>query len=195
MVLLLDNYDSFTFNLVQCLAELGASVEVRRNDAITVEEAIAMAPQRLVISPGPGRPAEAGISIELMRGLAGRCPILGVCLGHQAIGELFGGRVVRAPAPRHGKTSPIEHDGRGLFAGLPSSLEVGRYHSLVVEESTWPAELEITARSADDGLVMGLRHRSLSIHGVQFHPESILTKEGRAILRNFLALPATGSNP
>jgi anthranilate synthase component 2 len=195
MVLLLDNYDSFTFNLVQCLAELGASVEVRRNDAITVEEAIAMAPQRLVISPGPGRPAEAGISIELMRGLAGRCPILGVCLGHQAIGELFGGRVVRAPAPRHGKTSPIEHDGRGLFAGLPSSLEVGRYHSLVVEESTWPAELEIAARSADDGLVMGLRHRSLSIHGVQFHPESILTKEGRAILRNFLALPATGSNP
>jgi anthranilate synthase component 2 len=195
MVLLLDNYDSFTFNLVQCLAELGASVEVRRNDAITVEEAIAMAPQRLVISPGPGRPAEAGISIELMRGLAGRCPILGVCLGHQAIGELFGGRVVRAPAPRHGKTSPIEHDGRGLFAGLPSALEVGRYHSLVVEESTWPAELEIAARSADDGLVMGLRHRSLSIHGVQFHPESILTKEGRAILRNFLALPATGSNP
>ncbi|MEY3023593.1 MAG: hypothetical protein RJA16_419 [Planctomycetota bacterium] len=195
MVLLLDNYDSFTFNLVQCLAELGASVEVRRNDAITVEEAIAMGPQRLVISPGPGRPAEAGISIELMRGLAGRCPILGVCLGHQAIGELFGGRVVRAPAPRHGKTSPIEHDGRGLFAGLPSSLEVGRYHSLVVEESTWPAELEIAARSADDGLVMGLRHRSLSIHGVQFHPESILTKEGRAILRNFLALPATGSNP
>ena len=195
MVLLLDNYDSFTFNLVQCLAELGASVEVRRNDAITVEEAIAMAPQRLVISPGPGRPAEAGISIELLRGLAGRCPILGVCLGHQAIGELFGGRVVRAPAPRHGKTSPIEHDGRGLFAGLPSSLEVGRYHSLVVEESTWPAELEIAARSADDGLVMGLRHRSLSIHGVQFHPESILTKEGRAILRNFLALPATGSNP
>ncbi len=195
MVLLLDNYDSFTFNLVQCLAELGASVEVRRNDAITVEEAIAMAPQRLVISPGPGRPAEAGISIELMRGLAGRCPILGVCLGHQAIGELFGGRVVRAPAPRHGKTSPSEHDGRGLFAGLPSSLEVGRYHSLVVEESTWPAELEIVARSTDDGLVMGLRHRSLSIHGVQFHPESILTKEGRAILRNFLALPATGSNP
>ncbi|MFZ9690439.1 MAG: anthranilate synthase component II [Phycisphaerales bacterium] len=195
MVLLLDNYDSFTFNLVQCLAELGASVEVRRNDAITVEEAIAMGPQRLVISPGPGRPAEAGISIELMRGLAGRCPILGVCLGHQAIGELFGGRVVRAPAPRHGKTSPIEHDGRGLFAGLPSALEVGRYHSLVVEESTWPAELEIAARSADDGLVMGLRHRSLSIHGVQFHPESILTKEGRAILRNFLALPATGSNP
>ncbi|MGA0872379.1 MAG: anthranilate synthase component II [Phycisphaerales bacterium] len=195
MVLLLDNYDSFTFNLVQCLAELGASVEVRRNDAITVEEAIAMAPQRLVISPGPGRPAEAGISIELMRGLAGRCPILGVCLGHQAIGELFGGRVVRAPAPRHGKTSPIEHDGRGLFAGLPFSFEVGRYHSLVVEESTWPAELEIVARSTDDGLVMGLRHRSLSIHGVQFHPESILTKEGRAILRNFLALPATGSNP
>jgi anthranilate synthase/aminodeoxychorismate synthase-like glutamine amidotransferase len=195
MVLLLDNYDSFTFNLVQCLAELGASVEVRRNDAITVEEAIAMGPQRLVISPGPGRPAEAGISIELLRGLAGRCPILGVCLGHQAIGELFGGRVVRAPAPRHGKTSPIEHDGRGLFAGLPSSLEVGRYHSLVVEESTWPAELEIAARSADDGLVMGLRHRRLSIHGVQFHPESILTKEGRAILRNFLALPATGSNP
>ena len=195
MVLLLDNYDSFTFNLVQCLAELGAAVEVRRNDAITVEEAIAMAPQHLVISPGPGRPSEAGISIDLIRSFSRRCPILGVCLGHQAIGEVFGGRVVRAPAPRHGKTSPIEHDGRGLFTGLRESIEVGRYHSLVVEEATWPSELEVTARSTDDGLVMALRHRSLSIHGVQFHPESILTKEGRAILRNFLALPATGSNP
>jgi anthranilate synthase/aminodeoxychorismate synthase-like glutamine amidotransferase len=190
MVLLLDNYDSFTFNLVQCLAELGAAVEVRRNDAITVEEAIALAPQRLVISPGPGRPADAGVSIELIRALAGRCPILGVCLGHQAIGELFGGRVVRAPAPRHGKTSPIEHDGQGLFEGLRTSIDVGRYHSLVVEEATWPAELEIAARSADDGLVMALRHRRLPIHGVQFHPESILTADGRSMLRNFLRLPS-----
>jgi len=193
MVLLLDNYDSFTFNLVQCLAELGAAVEVRRNDAITVEEAIAMAPQQLVISPGPGRPADAGVSIELIRALAGRCPILGVCLGHQAIGELFGGTVVRAPTPRHGKTSPIGHDGRGLFAGLSESIEVGRYHSLVVDESTWPSELEIAARSEDDGLVMALRHRRLPIHGVQFHPESILTADGRTMLRNFLRLPSAGA--
>jgi anthranilate synthase/aminodeoxychorismate synthase-like glutamine amidotransferase len=190
MILLLDNYDSFTFNLVQCFAELGAETEVRRNDAITVKDAIAMRPERLVISPGPGRPAEAGVSLELIRAFAGRCPILGVCLGHQAIGEAFGGTVVRAPAPRHGKTSAIEHDGRGVFAGMPTGLEVGRYHSLVVEEGSWPAELEIAARSTDDGVVMALRHRSLAIHGVQFHPESILTGEGRAMLQSFLRIPA-----
>ena len=189
MVLLLDNYDSFTFNLVQCLAELGATVEVRRHDAITVDEAQKMAPERLVISPGPGRPADAGASLDLIRALRGRCPILGVCLGHQAIGEAFGGRVVRAPEPRHGKTSPIRHDGRGLFVGVPSTIEVGRYHSLVVEEATWPTDLEIVARSEDDGVIMALRHREHPIHGVQFHPESILTGEGRAILRNFLDLP------
>jgi len=194
MVLLLDNYDSFTFNLVQCLAELGATVEVRRHDAITVDEAQKMAPDRLVISPGPGRPADAGASLDLIRAFQGRCPILGVCLGHQAIGEAFGGRVVRAPEPRHGKTSPIRHDGRGLFAGVPSTIEVGRYHSLVVEEATWPTDLEIVARSEDDGVVMALRHRVHPIHGVQFHPESILTGEGRAILRNFLDLPG-GAEP
>jgi len=194
MVLLLDNYDSFTFNLVQCLAELGATVEVRRHDAITLEEAIALAPERLVISPGPGRPADAGISLALIRTFTGRVPILGVCLGHQAIGEAFGGAVVRAPEPRHGKTSPIRHDGRGLFAGVPSTIEVGRYHSLVVEEASWPRELEIVARSEDDGVVMALRHRRHPIHGVQFHPESILTAEGRAILRNFLG-PAGDAAP
>lgn len=195
MVLLVDNYDSFTFNLVQCLAELGAKVEVRRHDAITAEKALEMAPERLVISPGPGRPCDAGASLELIRTFAGRCPILGVCLGHQAIGEVFGGRVVRAPEPRHGKTSPIRHDGRGLFRDLPPALEVGRYHSLVVEESSWPTELEVVARSEDDGTVMALRHRTKSIHGVQFHPESILTVDGRAMLRNFLDLPPTGAAP
>ena len=189
MILLLDNYDSFTFNLVQCLAELGAEVEVRRNDSITVADAIAMRPERLVISPGPGRPAEAGITLDLIRAFAGACPILGVCLGHQAIGEAFGGTVVRSPAPRHGKTSPIEHDGRGVFAGLPERLDVGRYHSLVVEERSWPDELEIAARSSDDGVVMALRHRTMPIHGVQFHPESILTADGRSMLRNFLQQP------
>ena len=194
MILLLDNYDSFTFNLVQCLAEFGATVEVRRNDAITVADAIALRPERVVISPGPGRPAEAGITLELIRAFAGRCPILGVCLGHQAIGEAFGGRGVRAPAPRHGKTSPIEHDGRGVFAGLPERVEVGRYHSLVVEEASWPAELEIAARSIDDGLVMALRHRTLPIHGVQFHPESILSADGRSMLRNFLRLPSESAH-
>jgi len=194
MVLLLDNYDSFTFNLVQCLAELGATVEVRRHDAITLEEAIALAPERLVISPGPGRPADAGISLDLIRTFTGRVPILGVCLGHQAIGEAFGGAVVRAPRSRHGKTSSITHDGRGVFAGLPSAIEVGRYHSLVVEEASWPRELEIVARSEDDGVVMALRHRRHPIHGVQFHPESILTAEGRAILRNFLG-PAGDAAP
>ncbi len=190
MILLLDNYDSFTFNLVQCFAELGAEIEVRRNDAITVTDAIAMRPERLVISPGPGPPAEAGVSLELIRRV--RRPLPDSRRVPRPPGDRRGVRRNRraAPAPRHGKTSAIEHDGRGVFAGMPTGLEVGRYHSLVVEEGSWPAELEIAARSADDGVVMALRHRSLAIHGVQFHPESILTGEGRAMLQNFLRIPA-----
>lgn len=186
MVLVVDNYDSFTFNLVQYLGELGAEMQVRRNDVLDVEGVLALAPSRIVISPGPGRPEHAGVTVELITRLAGRFPILGVCLGHQAIGYAFGGQVVAAPAPRHGKTSSVTHDGRGVFQGLSGTFEAARYHSLVVSEERWPEALEVSARSDDDGVVMALRHREFPVHGVQFHPESILTRDGRLMLRNFL---------
>jgi anthranilate synthase component 2 len=187
MVLVLDNYDSFTFNLVQYLGELGADVSVVRNDATTIDAIAASRPDRIVISPGPGRPEDAGLTMAVVRELGGRTPILGVCLGHQAIGAVFGGRVVRASAPMHGKTSTIEHDGRGVFTGLTGPFVASRYHSLVVADEGLPADLEVTARTQDEErVIMGLRHRTQPVHGVQFHPESILTGEGRRILRNFL---------
>jgi anthranilate synthase/aminodeoxychorismate synthase-like glutamine amidotransferase len=186
MVFVLDNYDSFTYNLVQYLGELGADVVVKRNDEVTVEEIAAMKPDRIVLSPGPGRPEDAGVMMDVIRRLGPTTPIFGVCLGHQAIGAVFGGSVVRAAAPMHGKTSTIEHNSRGLFSGLTAPFPASRYHSLVVAEQDFPKELEVTARTKEDGTIMGLRHRTLPIHGVQFHPESILTSEGRRILRNFL---------
>jgi len=191
MVLIIDNYDSFTYNLVQYLGELGAQVEVYRNDRITVEEIRELAPSHLVISPGPCTPREAGISVQAVRDLAGSLPILGVCLGHQSIAEAFGGRVVAARSLMHGKTSMIHHDGKGLFAGLPNPFEATRYHSLAVERDSLPAELEVSA-STGDGEIMALRHRALAVVGVQFHPESILTQAGKALLGNFLdlAVPA-----
>ncbi len=184
-VLLLDNYDSFTYNLFQYLSELGADVSVFRNDEIEVEEIRARAPDCIVISPGPCTPAEAGISLPLIRELGVDIPILGVCLGHQAIGAAFGGRVVRAPEPVHGKLSPIRHTGVGVFSGVPSPFEATRYHSLVVERQTLPGSLEVTAWS-EDGLIMGLRHRTLPVEGIQFHPESYTTEHGKQLLRNFL---------
>ena len=186
MVLVIDNYDSFTYNLVQYLGELGADVRVVRNDAVTLEEIVDAHPDRIVISPGPGRPEQAGVTMSVIRRLGETTPILGVCLGHQAIGAAFGGDVVRAGAPMHGKTSTIEHDGLGVFAGIVGPFVASRYHSLVVAESGLPAELEITARTREDSHIMGLRHRTWPVHGVQFHPESILTGEGKHILRNFL---------
>ena len=188
MVLVIDNYDSFTYNLVQYLGELGAEIVVRRNNQAPVEELVALRPERIVISPGPGRPEEAGISLDVIRTFGSRCPILGVCLGHQAIGLAFGGKVVRAPLPIHGKTSAVEHDGLGVFAGIGSSFEAGRYHSLIVSEEGLPNDLVVSARTRGDQLIMGLRHREWPLHGVQFHPESVLTPEGRQLLRNFLAL-------
>src|SRR5262249_36159523 len=186
MVLVLDNYDSFNYNLVQYLGELGAEVKVVRNDAVTVETISGAAPQHIVISPGPGRPEDAGVTMEVIRQLGSEVPILGVCLGHQAIGAVFGGSVVRATVPMHGKTSTIEHNGRGVFSGLTAPFLASRYHSLIVAEEGLPEDLEVTARTREDRAIMGLRHRSRPIHGVQFHPESILTGEGRRILRNFL---------
>ena len=186
MVLVIDNYDSFTYNLVQYLGELGADVSVLRNDAGTIDEVRAAKPDQIVISPGPGRPEQAGVTMRVIEQLGETTPILGVCLGHQAIGAVFGGDVVRAGAPMHGKTSTIEHDGRGVFRGISGPFQASRYHSLVVAEGTLPAALEVTARTREDGSVMGLRHRRFPIHGVQFHPESILTGEGHRILRNFL---------
>ena len=183
MLLMIDNYDSFTYNLVHLFEELGAEVRVYRNDAITVEEAEALAPAQLVISPGPGRPADAGISVELIRRLGPRVPTLGVCLGHQAIVEAFGGEIGQARALLHGKSSPVDHDGKGVFRGLPAPLEAGRYHSLAALQI--PDDLEVTARTPD-GEVMGVRHRSLPIEGVQFHPESVLTPLGPDLGRNFL---------
>jgi len=185
MILLIDNYDSFTFNLYQYLGELGAEVRVERNDALTVAGALALRPERIVISPGPGTPETAGISIELVKAAAGRVPLLGVCLGHQALGRAFGGDVVRAPVLMHGKTSEVEHDGRSLFGGLPRPFVATRYHSLIVARDTLPECLEVSAWTAD-GTVMGLRHRAHPLEGVQFHPESILTTAGRDLLRSFL---------
>ena len=187
MILVLDNYDSFTYNLVQYLGELGATMRVARNDKITVEEIERLEPEGIVISPGPGNPDGAGISLALIRRFHETTPILGVCLGHQAIGQAFGGTVSRARKQMHGKTSRIHHDGRGVFAALPQDFEATRYHSLVVLEQGFPAVLEISAR-AEDGEIMGLRHRRFPVEGVQFHPESILTGQGKALLRNFLGL-------
>jgi anthranilate synthase/aminodeoxychorismate synthase-like glutamine amidotransferase len=191
MVFVLDNYDSFTYNLVQYLGELGEEVVVRRNDQVSIPEIESRHPSRIVISPGPCTPQDAGISIELIRHFAGKTPLLGVCLGHQAIGAAFGGQVVRARTLMHGKTSQIEHDGRTLFRGLPSPLEATRYHSLVVAQEGLPHELEVSAWTTErDGtrVIMGLRHRRYPVEGVQFHPESVLTAQGRQLLRNFLQL-------
>jgi para-aminobenzoate synthetase component 2 len=187
MILLLDNYDSFTYNLAQYLGELGCELEVRRNDKITLEEIARRKPERIVISPGPCTPSEAGISVELIRRFAGKIPILGVCLGHQAIGEAFGGKVIRAKKILHGKTSEVSHDGKTIFRGLPKPFTATRYHSLIVERKSLPRVLEISAETAD-GTIMGLRHRKLRVEGVQFHPESVLTGQGMEILRNFLTL-------
>ena len=186
MLLLIDNYDSFTYNLYQYLAEMGAEVRVRRNDQVTLDEIEAMRPDQIVISPGPCTPKEAGLSCQVIETFGPRIPLLGVCLGHQAIGHVFGGRVVRAPEPRHGKTSLIYHQGQGILRDLPDPFEANRYHSLIVERDTLPARLEITAET-EDGLIMGLRHRTYPVEGVQFHPESIMTPTGKELLRNFLA--------
>ena len=191
MVFVLDNYDSFTYNLVQYLGELGADVEVRRNDQVTVEEVEAMRPEKIVISPGPCTPREAGISIDLIRHFAGKTPLLGVCLGHQAMGEAFGGRVIRAPHLMHGKTSAVMHDNKTVFQGLPMPMTATRYHSLIVEEKSLPADLEISAWTTEkDGTrtIMGLRHKKLPVEGVQFHPESVLTDAGKKLVKNFLEL-------
>jgi anthranilate synthase/aminodeoxychorismate synthase-like glutamine amidotransferase len=187
MLLMIDNYDSFTYNLVQYLGELGADVRVYRNDQITVAEIEQLAPEKIVISPGPCTPTEAGISCDIIREFAGRVPLLGVCLGHQCIGEVFGGEIVRAPALFHGKTSMIYHDGKTIFRGLPRPFEATRYHSLVIRRETLPDCLELSAET-DDGVIMGVRHRELLVEGVQFHPESILTREGKQLLANFLSL-------
>jgi anthranilate synthase/aminodeoxychorismate synthase-like glutamine amidotransferase len=192
MILLIDNYDSFTFNLVHFLGDLGARCAVHRNDRISVADALAMAPEAIVLSPGPCTPNEAGICLELISAAAGRVPVLGVCLGHQAIGQAFGGEVIRAPLPMHGKISRVHHDSTDVFAGLPNGFSATRYHSLVVRRETLPEVLQETART-EDGLVMGLRHRLLPVFGVQFHPESIASEHGHDLLRNFLAI-AHGSN-
>ena len=187
MLLVIDNYDSFTYNLVQYFGQLGVEQKVFRNDQITVEEALALNPDRVMISPGPCSPAEAGVSCDMIRAFAGKKPLLGVCLGHQAIGHVYGGRVLRAPNLMHGKTSPVFHNNTDLFQGLPNPFNAARYHSLIVERETFPACLEVTAWT-EDGLVMGLRHRTLPVWGVQFHPESIATEGGMRILQNFLSL-------
>ena len=187
MLLVIDNYDSFTYNLVQYFGELGADPQVRRNDAITPEEVEKLKPKKIVISPGPGRPQDAGISMELIRRLGSRIPLWGVCLGHQCIGEVYGGKVVRAGRLMHGKTSPIQHDGKGVFAKLPNPFEATRYHSLIVEKESVPSCLQVSAETAE-GEIMGLRHKEYPVHGVQFHPESILSKEGKDLLANFLSL-------
>jgi anthranilate synthase/aminodeoxychorismate synthase-like glutamine amidotransferase len=191
MVFVLDNYDSFTYNLVQYLGELGAEVVVRRNDQITVAEVEAMRPERILLSPGPCTPQEAGISIELVRHFAGKIPVLGVCLGHQAIGAAFGGEIVRAPKLMHGKTSEVQHDGKTIFSGLPSPMTATRYHSLIVQEKGLPKDLEISAYATENGgsrVIMGLRHKRFPVEGVQFHPESVLTVEGKKLIANFLQM-------
>jgi anthranilate synthase component 2 len=191
MLLLIDNYDSFTYNLAQYLGELGADVAVYRNDAITVSEIEAWQPEQIVISPGPCTPNEAGISVDTIRRFAGKIPILGVCLGHQAIGQAFGGRIVRAKRVMHGKLSSVTHDGKGVFTNIANPLTVTRYHSLVVERASLPSCLDVSATSDDDGEIMGVRHKTLAVEGVQFHPEAILTEHGHALLRNFLEQNAT----
>ena len=188
MIVVIDNYDSFTYNLVQYLGELGAEVRVMRNDVVRVDDVRAARPDAIVVSPGPGRPEDAGVTMAAIEQLGETIPILGVCLGHQAIGAVFGGSVVRASTPMHGKVSTIEHDGRGVFAGIDGPFVASRYHSLVVAEEGLPADLIVSARTREDGTIMGLRHRRWPVHGVQFHPESILTSEGRKILRNFLEM-------
>ena len=188
MILVIDNYDSFTYNLVQYLGELGAEIRVRRNDQVTVGEVEAMAPEQILISPGPGRPEDAGVSVDVIRHFGPSVPILGVCLGHQAIGVVYGGIVCRASVPMHGKTSTVVHDGKGVFLGMTEPFQAGRYHSLVISNQDVPAELEVAARAKEDATIMSVRHRTYPVHGVQFHPESVLTEEGRRILRNFLDL-------
>jgi anthranilate synthase/aminodeoxychorismate synthase-like glutamine amidotransferase len=189
MVLVIDNYDSFTYNLVQYLGELGAGkIDVRRNDRVTLDEIDTMRPTQILISPGPGRPENAGVTVDVIHRFGPHIPILGVCLGHQAIGVVYGGAVCRATTPMHGKTSTIVHDGRGLFSGVAEPFEAGRYHSLIISNQGLPAELEVAARTREDGTIMAVRHRHYPVHGVQFHPESVLTDEGRRILRNFLQL-------
>jgi anthranilate synthase component 2 len=185
MILLIDNYDSFTYNLKQFIEELGYACVVRRNDAITVEEIKAMKPQGIVLSPGPGNPDSAGITLDVIRGLSEDFPILGVCLGHQAIGQAFGGKVIRAPRPKHGKISQVSHSGDGIFSGIPSPFRATRYHSLVIDRGSLPACLEVAAET-DDGMIMAIRHRTLNIYGVQFHPESIATEHGREMILSFL---------
>ena len=191
-MLVIDNYDSFVYNLVQYLGELGADPVVVRNDEVTVDEAVALGPDAVLLSPGPGRPEDAGILCAAVGAFAGRCPVLGVCLGHQAIGHVYGAKVVAAPELRHGKTSLVSHDGAGVFAGLPSPTVATRYHSLVIDPATLPADLVVTATS-EDGTVMGVRHRTLAVEGVQFHPESVLTQDGKALLANFVASSATAN--
>jgi anthranilate synthase/aminodeoxychorismate synthase-like glutamine amidotransferase len=186
MILLLDNYDSFTYNLAQFLGQLGQKLEVHRNDKITVDQIAAKKPERIVISPGPGTPDDSGVCLEVIRQLSGKVPILGVCLGHQAIGQVFGGKVIRAPEIMHGKTSRIHHDDKTVFKNLPQDFVATRYHSLIVEEKSLPADLEISART--DGIIMGLRHRKMPVEGVQFHPESVLTAVGMQLLKNFLSI-------
>jgi len=188
MVFIVDNYDSFTYNLVQYLGELGADVRVKRNDQVTLGEIEVMAPEQIVISPGPGRPEDAGITPDVIRRFGPRTPILGVCLGHQAIGMVYGGTVSRAATPMHGKTSTVVHDGKGVFAGIREPFQAGRYHSLVIAGDSVPDDLEVAARTKEDGTIMAVRHRTYQVHGVQFHPESVLTDAGRTILRNFLDL-------
>lgn len=187
MLLVIDNYDSFTYNLVQYLGELGADVSVRRNDSVTLDEIESLKPERIVISPGPGTPDDAGVTLGTIERFAGKIPLLGVCLGHQAIGQAFGGRVIRAPELMHGKASEICHDGKSIFAGLDDHFLAGRYHSLIVEKASLPECLEVSAFTSDD-IIMGLRHRELKVEGVQFHPESILTSDGKKLLANFLEL-------
>jgi len=196
MLLVIDNYDSFTYNLVQYLGELGAELIVRRNDEVTADEIeTELRPTRILISPGPGTPTEAGVSLQVIERFAGRVPLLGVCLGHQAIGQVFGGRVIRAPVPVHGKPAEITHDNRTIFEGLPQQFSAGRYHSLIVERDSLPDCLEISATTATDHIIMALRHRELPIEGVQFHPESILTPQGKKLLSNFLKRSAISNQP
>ena len=192
MILVVDNYDSFTFNIVQYLGEMGQEIVVRRNDAVTIEEIASLRPDHLLISPGPCSPAEAGVSVEAIRRFAGEIPIFGVCLGHQSIGHAFGGRIVRAGRLMHGKTSRIRHDAKGVFAGMPQEFAATRYHSLVIEKSSLPDCLEATAWSVDDGEIQGVRHKTLPVEGVQFHPESVLTEGGKRILANFVGAPLPG---